>query len=305
MALAAKRRLALVACATFGLAGTLAGWRADGDAMREGMLRHDAAADLGELAALGGLLDEDGTMRLPEGLAVELVHSGEAAWVVPAMVSAVDDNPAFMRQASQHLLRAESISNSRGFAVQLRLFRRGWDVLPAAPMRRRAQPEFFAVAIALGALVAGWSRRWVPSALVAAALVLGLLAVFPIGGSVPAFGGFWDELAHAPAWSSIRRWMGANEELSRGIGIATITFCAVLAYFDHRRSKGREGSMSMGRAVWGALGLGVALLVLGEAAMRSGWAASLTTGLGIAGALGLLAACVSAGLAASPSRDEA
>lgn len=258
------------------------------------------AAD--ELAASAGLTSAEGDLLLPSKMQVNVVQADGPLWAGQSVEQRVSESVAFERGQSAHLLRTEAVENGRGFAVQLRLNRAGWDLRLAEPVRRRMQPELFAVALALGIFLVALTRRLAVGVLSAGVAVLLLLAMQPIGGGVPGWSGWFDELRSAPLWSGVANVFARHEQIGTAIIGAIIVFCVVLAYFDHRRSESKPDSIPLPIAFFQALAIGVGGLFLVEGALRSGWWDGLWGLWGLLGALAMGGACVAAGLAASRAR---
>lgn len=269
---------------------------------RRGALEAALPHALDELAAAGTLVSQTGLV-FADGLEVEVVQSAGEAWERESVAAAIDEHPAFRNGNSPHLIRVETVRARNAHALQLRLSRRGWDVMLPAPVQRRAQAYWFTLAVLLGAAFGWRTRRASWGALVAGLGSVLLLLVDAIAPPVLGYPSLSHELAAAPLWTELTHLVAQFERYLTAAVAGVIVFCALLVYFDHRRSKDGPNNLPAPRVLFDALALTVAAVLLIESAGRSGWSAGLGRPWGSVGALALLGACVVARIGAKQPRD--
>ena len=272
--------------------------------VREGALRAVLPRALDELSASAGLMSGSEPV-VAGGLPVQIVQGAGEPWERERVREAVAAHPALREADSLHLLRVETIRGPNAHALQLRLSRRGWDVMLAAPVQRRAQPYLFVLFVIVGAAVTLWRRQVRLGVIVAAVGVTVALALMSIEAPVLGYPSLSHELRAAPLWTHLSFWLSQAERYLTAAVAAVIVFCGLLVYFDHRASRDSPESLTAPRVLFDALVYTVAGVVLLEGAMRSGWTAALGAPWGTIGALALIAACVAARLGAKQPGAEA
>lgn len=260
---------------------------AGGEATRRLAVERAGGEALDELALLANLSAEDGRLLRDEPLAVEVIQDGGPLWVREAIVAAVETNAYFEEASSSHLLRVEVIDVSAGVGLQLHLWRAGWELRVPEPRRIRVAPWAPVIAAVLGALAAVLSRRvsvGLGVAGVGAQLLLGVdrlpRELFPPRPLLET----WSE---GPL---IRRALELVDNLGSGglaVAAGVLTVSVVLVAFDHRRSKQREDSLSLGAALLAAGLISVGLLGWVEAASRASLFTALRHGAGWLALVGL------------------
>ena len=106
-------------------------------------------------------------------------------------------------------------------------------------------------------------------------------------------------------WRGIGGLVARYERYLTAIVASVVVFCALLAYFDHRRSREEPDNLSAPRVLFDGFGLSVAILLLLEAATRSGWTASIRGNWGAFSAVALIGACAVGFVGAKKQRAEA
>lgn len=259
-------------------------------AMRERALERLAARELDELALLAGVVDDAGVRQRDEPLVVEVVQDGGSLWIAPAVARAVDASGDFATGNSRHLLRVEVLEHPRALALQLNLWRAGWQLRVPEPLRVRTSPWVVVVALALAACVAPLVRR-ISLALALAGVVAQVLLVL-VAPPPDLFAPLTlaEEWRRGPLFGWLVPALERLTPLQLAIAVAIVALCLVLVGFDHRRSRAGDDALDLASAslfaLLGALGL-VALL---EAALRSSFAAALVHWSGMLALLGLLLA---------------
>ncbi|NVB42222.1 hypothetical protein G6O69_30645 [Pseudenhygromyxa sp. WMMC2535] len=241
------RSLLIVALVGLVLACLGAVW-AGGAATRELAGEREAADALDELAFLAGLVDEHGQLMRPEPMAVEVIQDGGPLWAQAAVERAVEDNAAFAVGNSPHLLRVEVVEGGAGVALQLHLWRAGWDLRVPQPRRIWVAPWAAIIAGVLGAVAGLLGRRLslgFAAAGVCAQLLLGLAPlpadVFPPQRLIEA----WSE---GPLLRRLLAFIDGMGAIHLAVAAAVVAACVVLVAFDHRRSREREDSLDLGSA---------------------------------------------------------
>ena len=299
-------RRAWLILAILGLVSLWCAYRSAEVEVRRGALATAMPRALDEIAATGGLTT-GGQPVVAGGLPVQIVQSAGQSWEREVVVEGVREHPALKEADSAHLLRVETIRAPNAHALQLRLSRRGWDVMLAAPVQRRAQPYLFTLCVLLGAALSlARPRRGSLWGAVAAALTLSIaLYLFPMEAPVLGYPSWSNEFRAGPLWTELVHLLSQVERYLTSIVAGVIVFCGLLVYFDHRSSQDAPDSLTAPRVLLDALvytGAGVTLI---EGAMRSGWTAGLGGPWSTTGAVALIAACVVARLGAKQLGAEA
>jgi hypothetical protein len=233
---------AIVACV-----GALLG---GGVATREAATHSMASRSLTELAQLAGLADERGTLLREEPLAVEVIADGGPLWVIPAIERAVEASPWFAVGRSPHLLRAEIIEEQGGIALQLHLWRSGWELREPDPRRIRVAGWAPVVAGLFGALVALALRRLDAGLATSGVFAQLLLAIDPLPPELFPPQRLTQAWADGPLGGVIASIQTLGP-LETALAAAVLAASLVLVAFDHRRSRERSathGSIPLGRA---------------------------------------------------------
>lgn len=227
-----------------------------------------AAAQLDELALLAGLADDAGKLARDEAMPIEVISDGGPMWVLDSVERAVSGSRYFALGNSPHLLRTELIDERGGIALQLHLWRNGWELREPEPRRIRIAPAAVVLAGLLGAAVSLWTRRLSFGIAAAGVLAQLLVALDPLPAELFAPQPLLDTWASGPL---VARSLVTIRQLGT-VGLAGVAAIGagslVLVAFDHRRTRGREDDVGLGlatlAAVCGTLG-GVAWI---EAASR-------------------------------------
>ena len=221
---------------------------AGGEATREAATRKLAERSVTELALLAGLADDHGELLRDEPMAVEVIADGGPMWVLAAVDHATAASPWFEVGNSPHLLRAEVIDEPGGIALQLHLWRGGWELREPEPRRVRVAAWAAVVAGVCGAIAAAFVGRLSVGLGVAGLFAQLLLAfdplppeLFPPQGLVAA----WSE---GPLFGPLFDEIRAMTPLQVAIAAAIVAMCLVLVGFDHKRSRERERDLGLGWA---------------------------------------------------------
>lgn len=272
----------LLACATLP-------WLA-GPATSEAALAELAGRSLDELALLAGLRDDQGELLRAEPFAVEVVQDGGSLWITPAIERAVDESAWFATGNSPHLLRVEVVEDPRALALQLHLWRAGWELRSPEPLRVRTTPWMIVIAGLIGAATTLLFRRASVGLALAGVLAQLLLATVIPPRDLFAPQRLWAEWEQGPLFGRLLPWIDTMTPLHLTIAVTLISACLILVGFDHRRSKSSADGSSLASvsvlAVLGTLGL----LGLIEAVFRSGFAASLSQAAGLLALAGVVLA---------------
>lgn len=261
-----------------------------GQATRERALERLAARELDELALLAGVVDDAGVRQRDEPLVVEVVQDGGSLWIGPAVARAVDASGDFATGNSRHLLRVEVLEDPRALALQLNLWRSGWQLRVPEPLRVRTSPWVIVVALALAAVVAPLVRR-ISVALALAGVVAQLLLVLvapPPELFAPRT--LVEEWRQGPLFGWLVPALDRLTPLQLALAVAVVTMCLILVRFDHQRSRAGEDALDLASAAAFALLGALGLVALIEAALRSSFAASLVHWSGWLALLGSLLA---------------
>jgi hypothetical protein len=241
---------------------------ARGTATRRAATHTLAVAQLDELALLAGLADDAGELQRDEPMPVEVISDGGPLWGLDSVDRAVSGSRYFAIGNSPHLLRTELIDERGGIALQLHLWRGGWELREPQPRRIRVAPAAVVLAGLLGAAVSLLTRRLSFGIAAAGVLAQLLIAIDPLPSDLFAPQPVLDTWASGPL---VARMLAGIRQLGT-LGLAGVTAIGagslVLVAFDHRRTRGREDDVGLGlatlAAVCGTIG-GVAWI---EAASR-------------------------------------
>lgn len=242
---------------------------ADREAMALAVVPALAREGLADLDVVAGLRDPTGARTAVQPVAVAIEVEGPA-WVAAAIEEAAANDDVYAVRGGPHRILGELVVTPPSVALRVSLERRGW-VLHGAAVRRRLQPALAVVPALVGVAAWAWSRRGALAIVLAAIVAQVLLAVWP-----------WPTGLAAPRWSAdvVAGPMGALVvRLARGmddtavaLAAGVVALTAVLAVFDHRRSRTRGGRVLVSGVV--ALVGAVAWL---EAAGRASVGAWITT----------------------------
>jgi hypothetical protein len=241
---------------------------ARGTATRRAATHGLAAAAIDELALLAGLADDAGKLQRDSAMPIEVISDGGPMWALDSVERAVAGSRYFQTGNSPHLLRTELLEARGGIALQLHLWRSGWELREPSPRRVRVAPAAVVLAGLLGAAIALLTRRLSFGIAAAGLLAQLLLAIDPLPRDLFSPQPLLDTWASGPLVA--RTVAGIRQLGTMGLAIVAAIGAGslVLVAFDHRRSRGREDDVGLGlatlAAVCGTIG-GVAWI---EAASR-------------------------------------
>jgi hypothetical protein len=241
---------------------------ARGTAARQAATHGLAVSALDELALLAGVSDDAGELQRDEPMPVEVISDGGPLWALDSVERAVSGSSYFAVGNSPHLLRTELIDERGGIALQLHLWRGGWELREPEPRRVRVAPAAVVLGGLLGAALSLLTRRLSLGIVAAGVLAQVLLAFDPLPPELFPPQRLFDTWATGPlvgrGLAVIRKLDTLGLALVAAVGAGSL----VLVAFDHRRTRGREDALGLGSAtlaaVFGTIG-GVAWL---EAASR-------------------------------------
>ncbi len=226
----------IVAC----LGALLAG----GVATREAATYRLAQRSIDELALLAGLADDEGKLLRDEPMAVEVIADGGPLWALDMVERAAEQSAWLRVDNSPHLLRTEVIDERGGIALQLHLWRGGWELREPTPHRIRIAAWAAVLAGLVGAVVATYVGKisvGLASAGVFAQLALAVdplpPELFPPQGMLAAWG-------EGPLFGWLFGQIRAMTTLQVAVA-AAVAMCLVLVAFDHRRSREREVDLGL------------------------------------------------------------
>jgi hypothetical protein len=229
-----------------------------GAATREAATRGLAARSLAELALLAGLADERGQLLRDEPMAVEVIADGGPMWVLETVSKATAASPWFELGNSPHLLRTEVIDEPGGIALQLHLWRGGWELREPEPRRIRIAGWAAVVAGLLGAVAAVFTGGRLSIGLgLAGVFAQLLLALDPLPAELfppQTLLAAWSE---GPLFGPLFAWSRTMTPLHVAIAAAVVALCLVLVGFDHKRSRERDLTLGWAgaAAVLGSFGV--------------------------------------------------
>ncbi|HVI03372.1 MAG TPA: hypothetical protein VM869_31965 [Enhygromyxa sp.] len=241
---------------------------ANGTATREAAAYELARRSIDELALLAGLADEQGKLLREEPMAVEVIADGGPLWVIDTVERAANASPWFTVGPSPHLLRAEIIDERGGVALQLHLWRGGWELREPQPRRVRIAAWAAVVAGLLGAVAAVYVRRISLGLAAAGVLAQILLALDPLPPELFPPQRLFTAWAEGPLFGPLFDAIERMSTLHVAAATAVVAACLVLVAFDHRRSRGRGGDLGLGWASVAALIGSLGAIAWIEAASR-------------------------------------
>lgn len=250
----------IVACVGALLAG--------GTATREAATYGLARRSIDELALLAGLADDQGKLLREEPMAVEVIADGGPMWVLETVERAAEQSRYFEVDASPHLLRGEIIDERGGVALQLHLWRGGWELREPQPYRVRIAAWAAVVAGLLGAVAGLFTRKLSVGLATAGVLSQLLLAIDPLPPELFPPQRMFAAWAEGPLLGELIRAIRAMSTLHVALASAVVAACLVLVAFDHRRSRGQGGDVGLGSAGIAAVVGGFGALAWIEAASR-------------------------------------
>lgn len=261
------RRLLLVALIGVLLActGALLG---SGESTRRAATERLAAHSLDELAWLAGLVDESGTLQREQPMPVTVVSDGGPMWALDSVARAVAGSRAFAVGDGPHVLRTEIIDEPNGIALQLHLWRNGWELREPAPGRVRIAPAAAVVGALLGAVLVVIVGHLSWGLALAGVLAQILLAVDPLPKQL------FPPQSLREAWASgpLFAWVLDDIRELSAVGMAVVTAVCVgslvLVAFDHKRTRGGADDVGLGPAALAAVLGSLGLLAWLEAASR-------------------------------------
>lgn len=250
---------------------------AAGEGTRRQTVEGLAVRSLDQLALLSGIRDDAGNSLRGEPLPVVVVQEGGSMWVREAVIEAVERDGHFADANSRHLLRIEVVETDQMIALQLRLWRQGWDLRTPELLRGRVVPWVPVLAGVLGALVAFLVWRVGPGLLVAGFLSQTMLAGLPWPAeSIPPVS--WiEEVKAGPLLGPLFELTRSMPSWGTAVGVAVVVFCLMLVWFDHRRSKERKDSIEIRTVSVTSVLLFLGGLLWLEAALRGGMGAAMHT----------------------------
>lgn len=250
----------IVAC----LGALLAG----GTATRQAAAHNLAHRSIDELARLAGLADEQGKLLRDQPMAVEVISDGGPMWVLATVERAAERSRYFTVAASPHLLRAEIIDERGGLALQLHLWRAGWELREPQPYRARIAAWAAVIAGVLGAAAALFTRRLSFGLASAGVLAQVLLLLDPLPPELFPPQRLLNAWAEGPLFGRLFATINSMSTLHVALATAVATACLVLVGFDHKRSRGQSGDVGLGAAGLTALIGSLGALAWIEAASR-------------------------------------
>jgi hypothetical protein len=262
-----SRRLLIVALIGVVLA-CIGSQLARGTATRRAATHTLAASALDELALLAGVSDDAGKLQRDEPMPVEVISDGGPMWALGSIERAVSGSRYFAVGNSPHLLRVELVEARGGVALQLHLWRAGWELREPQPRRIRISPASVVLAGLIGAALSLLTRRLSLGIVAAGALAQLLLWLDPLPLDL------FPPQQLADAWASaplIDRTVGAirrMETIGLGMIAAIGAGSLVLVAFDHKRTRGREDDLGLGIATLAALFGTIGAVAFVEAASR-------------------------------------
>jgi hypothetical protein len=241
---------------------------ARGTAARRAATHGLAVSALDELALLAGVADDAGNLQRTEPMPIEVISDGGPMWVLDSVERAVSSSGYFAVGNSRHLLRSEVIEARGGIALQLHLWREGWELREPEPRRVRVAPAAVVLGGLLGAALSLLTRRLSFGIVAAGVFAQVLLALDPLPPDLFPPQRLLDTWATGPLVGRVLLVIRKLDTLGLAIIAAVGAGSLVLVAFDHRRTSGREGDLGLGpaglAAVFGTIG-GVAWI---EAASR-------------------------------------
>jgi hypothetical protein len=241
---------------------------AGGTATREAATHGLARRSIDELALLAGLADDRGKLLREQPMAVEVIADGGPLWVLDAVERAAEQSPYFTVDASPHLLRSEIIDEPGGVALQLHLWRGGWELREPQPYRVRIAAWAAVVAGLLGAVAGLFTRKLSVGLASAGVLAQLLLAVDPLPSELFPPQRLLVAWAEGPLIGELLAGIRAMSTLHVALATAVVAACLVLVAFDHRRTRGQGGDLGLGSAGLAALVGSFGALAWIEAASR-------------------------------------
>jgi hypothetical protein len=235
------------------IAACLASQVARGTATRRAATHGLAASALDELALLAGIADDAGKLQRDEPMPVEVIADGGPLWSLDSVERAVSGSGYFAVGNSSHLLRTEMIEERGGIALQLHLWREGWELREPEPRRVRIAPAAVLLAGLLGAALSLLTRRLSVGIVAAGVFAQVLLAFDPLPPELFPPQRLFDTWATGPLVGRMIAAIGRLDTLGFAIVAAVGAGSLVLAVFDHRRTRGREDDIGLGSATIAAV----------------------------------------------------
>jgi hypothetical protein len=221
---------------------------AQGTATREAASYRLAQRSIDELALLAGLADDQGKLLRDEPMAVEVIADGGPLWVLDVVGRAADRSPWFTVGPSRHLLRGEVIDERGGVALQLHLWRGGWELREPEPRRVRIAAWAAVVAGLLGAVAATYTRKLSLGLATAGIFAQLLLALDPLPSELFPPQGVLAAWSEGPLFGELIAAIRSMSSIGVALAAAVVAACLVLVAFDHRRSRGQGGDLGIGWA---------------------------------------------------------
>ncbi|MFO7565199.1 MAG: hypothetical protein R6X02_21320 [Enhygromyxa sp.] len=217
-------------------------------ATREAAAHGLARRSIDELALLAGLADEQGKLLRDEPMAVEVIADGGPLWVLDVVAQATERSPWFRVGSSPHLLRAELVDERGGVALQLHLWRGGWELREPEPRRVRVAAWAAVIAGLLGAVAATYTQRLALGLVSAGVFAQLLLALDPLPPELFPPQGLLATWSEGPLIGDLIAAIRSMSTLGVALAAAVVAASLMLVAFDHRRSRGQGGDLGLGWA---------------------------------------------------------
>lgn len=223
----------------------------DGPRARAAVLAEGAVVALRDLSLTAGLRDGGGRPMRAEPFPVTVVQEGGPRWIAAGVSQAVAREGSFAEVDAPNLLRISSHVSSHAMVIDLRLWRQGWDVRGAEPVRLHFAPWLAPLAGLLGVAAALASRR--ASVGVLAAGLTAQVGVWTLprpgglgyapgvvgaGGGRSTFPAWLRGWGHDPLLWRLEGWLARDTTTLTAVLGGVLAMSLVLVVFDHRRSMG-------------------------------------------------------------------
>jgi hypothetical protein len=230
------------------LVASIGAWLAGGAATRTSATHGLANRSIDELALLAGLADDDGKLLRDERMPVEVISDGGPLWVLPVIEHATKQSAWFSVGSSPHLLRVEVIDEPGAVAMQLHLWRGGWELREPNPRRIRIAVWAAVVAGLLGAVIAVLLRKLSVGLFAAGVFAQLALAFAPLPPELFPPQSLGEAWAEGPLFGPLFESIRAMTPMAVAGAAAIVTASLVLVGFDHKRSRERNDDVGLGWA---------------------------------------------------------
>jgi hypothetical protein len=262
---------------------------AKGTATRRAATYTLATSAIGELALLAGVADDSGVLQRDEPMPVEVISDGGPLWALDSVEAAVSSSRYFSVGNSPHLLRTELVEARGGIALQLHLWRSGWEIREPLPRRIRISPASVVLAGIVGAAISLLTRRMSLGLATAGVLAQVMLAIDPMPLDLFPPQRLSEAWASAPLVDRTVSAIRGMETLGMGVVAAVGAGSLVLVAFDHKRTRGGDDDLGLAVATLAAFFGLIGVVAFIEAASRGGLFAACDVRFGAwAGWLALL-----------------